>query len=105
MKIKCCVCGKSVSTEVLDNTIIRSWIECPECIEKKKKETEDYKLILLQLICDLTLADHMGDAWGDIHSILEQYFPEIQYDQDNNENLRKMLKEICPALNIYDGTT
>ena len=31
MKIKCCRCGKSVSTEVPNNTIIRAWIECPEC--------------------------------------------------------------------------
>ena len=32
MRIKCSKCGKSVSTEVPDNTVIRAWIECPECI-------------------------------------------------------------------------
>lgn len=34
MKIRCCKCGKIVSTEIPDTTIIRAWIECPECIEK-----------------------------------------------------------------------
>jgi len=35
MRIRCNDCGKSVSTEVPDGTIIRAWISCPECIEKK----------------------------------------------------------------------
>ena len=35
MRIRCNVCGKSVSTEVPDETIIRAWVECPECIEKE----------------------------------------------------------------------
>ena len=34
MRIKCNVCGKSVSTEVPDETVIRAWVSCPECIEK-----------------------------------------------------------------------
>lgn len=31
MKILCNLCGKIVSTEIPDNTLIRAWIECPEC--------------------------------------------------------------------------
>ena len=34
MKIRCCKCGENVSTEVPDETIVRGWVECPECIEK-----------------------------------------------------------------------
>jgi len=33
MRIKCGYCGKSVSTEVPDGTVVRAWVECPECIE------------------------------------------------------------------------
>ena len=35
MRLHCNKCGESVSTEVPDNTILRGWIECPECIEKQ----------------------------------------------------------------------
>jgi hypothetical protein len=34
MRLTCNNCGKVVSTEVPDNTIVRGWIDCPECIEK-----------------------------------------------------------------------
>lgn len=32
MRLRCCKCGKSVSNEVPDSTIIRAWFECPECV-------------------------------------------------------------------------
>lgn len=35
MRILCNECGKSVSTEVPDETVIRAWTVCPECIEGK----------------------------------------------------------------------
>jgi len=44
MKLKCSNCGKSVSTEVPDKTIIRAWIECPECLEMEK-ETKPKSII------------------------------------------------------------
>jgi hypothetical protein len=28
-------CGKGVSTEVPEDTIVRAWVECPECLERK----------------------------------------------------------------------
>jgi DNA-directed RNA polymerase subunit RPC12/RpoP len=34
----CSKCGKAVSTPVPDNTIVRAWIECPECIKKEPEE-------------------------------------------------------------------
>ena len=35
MRLNCYGCGKSVSTEVPDSTIVRASLDCPECIEKK----------------------------------------------------------------------
>lgn len=34
-RLRCNGCGKSVSTGVPDHTLVRAWIECPECIEKR----------------------------------------------------------------------
>jgi len=36
MRIYCYFCGKSVSTEVPDETIVRALAVCPECIETKQ---------------------------------------------------------------------
>jgi hypothetical protein len=33
MRLRCFFCGKSVSNEVPDDTIVRACLECPECIE------------------------------------------------------------------------
>lgn len=34
-RLRCNRCGKIVSTPVPESTIVRAWIECPECIEAK----------------------------------------------------------------------
>ncbi len=34
MRLHCSKCGKTVSTDVADETIVRAWIECPECIQE-----------------------------------------------------------------------
>ncbi len=34
MRLHCLACGKVVSTEVPDSTVVRAALECPECIEK-----------------------------------------------------------------------
>jgi hypothetical protein len=33
-RIHCCRCGASVSSPVPENTIVRAWVECEQCIEK-----------------------------------------------------------------------
>lgn len=35
MRLWCYSCGKSVSNEVPDATVVRALLECPECIEKR----------------------------------------------------------------------
>jgi hypothetical protein len=34
VRLRCFYCGKSVSNEVPDSTIVRACLECPECIEE-----------------------------------------------------------------------
>jgi hypothetical protein len=34
MKLACIKCGKSVSNEIPEGTIVRAICECPECLEK-----------------------------------------------------------------------
>lgn len=35
-RVLCSVCGKSVSSPVLQPIIVRAWVQCPECLEKTK---------------------------------------------------------------------
>ena len=39
-RIHCSKCGKSVSTEVPDDTIVRAWVECPECVKLPQDESQ-----------------------------------------------------------------
>ena len=43
-RIKCNVCGKPVSTLVPVDTVIRAWMQCPECIEKEVKYQKEITL-------------------------------------------------------------
>lgn len=36
--VRCSRCGKGVSTPIPEDTVIRAWIECPECLEAKANE-------------------------------------------------------------------
>lgn len=36
MIIRCTNCGRAVSNEVPDTTVIKAWIECQECIDKEE---------------------------------------------------------------------
>jgi hypothetical protein len=40
VKILCNGCGRSGSTDIPNDTIIRAWVECPECIDKKRSKVE-----------------------------------------------------------------
>lgn len=39
-RIYCNQCGKSVSTEVPDDTIVRAWVECPECVKSPQEKSQ-----------------------------------------------------------------
>ena len=32
-RLKCYICGKEVSTPIPEKTVVRAWIECPECTD------------------------------------------------------------------------
>ena len=40
IRLHCFACGKSVSTEVPDNTIVRAILTCPECIEQIEEDSK-----------------------------------------------------------------
>ena len=44
--IHCSRCGKGVSTAVPSDTVIRAWVECPECVisDKPTKEPKEFRL-------------------------------------------------------------
>lgn len=52
MRIHCSRCGKSVSNEIPNDTIIRAWIECPECIEGKAKEQKEEPVMKVMISQD-----------------------------------------------------
>lgn len=73
MRLRCFKCGKSVSTEVPDETIIRATLECPECLEitlKKIIEEETQRLreklaIAVEAMKDsVARADDCGDSYN-----------------------------------------
>ena len=45
MRLHCYYCGKSVSSEVPDDTIVRACLECPECIQKYAKRMEEFGIL------------------------------------------------------------
>jgi len=40
MRLMCGVCGRVVSTEIPDNTVVMAFIQCPECIEVEYTKNE-----------------------------------------------------------------
>lgn len=44
--IHCSRCGAAVSTAVPSDTVIRAWVECPECVisDKPTKEPKEFRL-------------------------------------------------------------
>jgi DNA-directed RNA polymerase subunit RPC12/RpoP len=66
MKLKCTICGEPVSTEVPDGTIVRAWIECPECSAKELEESPVISPSLDGLTADditRQIIDKMSEAW------------------------------------------
>lgn len=65
MKIKCNLCGRPVSTEIPDDTVVRAWIECPECVEDglaADEEEEKENLFVVRLY------DGFDNIWIDVSS-------------------------------------
>lgn len=56
-QIPCNKCGKGVSSPVPDNTIVRAWVECPECVAK----SEPAQVVLPQKLHPLTCGGNRHD--------------------------------------------
>lgn len=65
MKIRCMRCGTPVSSEVPDDTIIRAYVQCPECIEKERDMIESSQLrdkAILERCIELTCQKIANEA-------------------------------------------
>ena len=62
-KIHCNRCGKSVSTEVPEETVVRAWVECPECIVAQEKPRTCFDCIHYS-VCELSRTiDNFPPGW------------------------------------------
>ncbi len=52
MRIGCSTCGKVVSTEVPGRTIIRAYVECPECIEEETMIDNDTREVVKEKLME-----------------------------------------------------
>jgi hypothetical protein len=43
MRLHCATCGKAVSNELPENTVVLAWINCLECIEKLAASVKELK--------------------------------------------------------------
>jgi hypothetical protein len=53
-------CGKLVSSEVPDSTVIRAFVECPECVEKHKSQVKiespkEFRRIIGARVCNFEI--------------------------------------------------
>jgi len=65
MRIPCNVCGKAISTEIPNDSIIRAWVECPECIQEEKEarlKEDRIKQAFSLPICDKPEPDDTEDG-------------------------------------------
>lgn len=53
MRLTCTSCGKSVSTEVPEDTIVRAALECPECLQKENERMAKLNTTLREVLADL----------------------------------------------------
>ena len=73
MYLRCNSCGKQISNQLPDDTIVRGWIECPECIKKQKADDifiqhiQNHLLNGQEVICKIcgkTAKEIINESWG-----------------------------------------
>jgi DNA-directed RNA polymerase subunit RPC12/RpoP len=71
MRLRCFDCGKSVTTELPDKTIIRAYVQCPECIEKEIiKERDDWHFFIKFIVDHVEEYHEYIDAVNDAKVII-----------------------------------
>jgi hypothetical protein len=91
MKIKCMECGKEVSTEVPDGTLVRAWIECPECIEKEDIRVENSVVVVIGEV-------KLPGVW---QNLIDSKFPD---DLSGIEDGDKKVHGVDDPTSYYDDT-
>lgn len=59
MKLNCSSCGKPVSTEIPEETVVRASIECPECIRGSADNEDEIE----------------SRVWNEVIGLLKQAWP------------------------------
>ena len=65
MRLHCTECGKSVSSEVPDDTVVRAILTCPECVPKIVRDTPAEKKHDWRFYANGTFCLRCGVAIGD----------------------------------------
>jgi hypothetical protein len=89
MRILCGRCQKSVSSEVSDKTVVRAWVECPECLNDQEDLKEKVKKL------EIRNGQHRMD-YAKLLSDCEDM--TILY----RNTLKDLSKEICNLTKISD---
>lgn len=80
MRLWCCRCGKSISSEVPEGTVLRAYAECPECIEQQpdwKARAEAAEAALKELRAELNhppegrLSERLR-KWREVYAIADE---------------------------------
>ena len=60
-QLHCNLCSKPASTEIPDETIVRGWIECPECAETQQDNISKREILLEEVRRSAeSLLDHLS---------------------------------------------
>jgi len=95
MYLTCLTCGKPVSTEVPDDTVVQAVIQCPDCIAGYNSPPKpEPSLELQKLDVSIDLLNKCGDAvWrmSEIAEVAEATSDAIDHVVEALSNVRTML--------------
>lgn len=61
IRIKCSVCGKPVSTPVPEGTLVRAFIQCPDCVVKEIN-ADSFASLVMVLVALVAILVLTGNA-------------------------------------------
>jgi septal ring factor EnvC (AmiA/AmiB activator) len=89
MRLLCFSCGKSVTNELPNDTILRAIATCPECL---LKDTDD---ALQQQVAELQLeVDSKISAWEIMKNTADRYKQQVANGKEERSHLRKIIIEL-----------
>ena len=90
MRIRCNLCGAVVSTEVSNNTVVRGWVECAECVRPFpiNQPSSEYKTTISWWVAKKVYKgyskeygttqslERMGERGGFSEAEMDRFYPE-----------------------------